>query len=253
MSGSALSASSSASNERLPVRRRRTIAPSRSARGTRGSATTLYWRAIRAAISLARAAATRMRISPGRCGRPAVSAAMAGGISSCFWVFRMRGGFLPPSSSVSSTQLLPLRTYPSGHDFAAMSGSSGSRQLGHFPIIPFWAQLTVGFGLHLGHLPVVPSGQYRTMSWQLGHFASVFPGHFGGVVLMQNGHLPTVPLRQLWVFVCGVDHWRAEWFGGGLVLWPADMTNDGPSSPCRAGGAAVGGGAPKKTLRPKAT
>src|SRR3990170_331652 len=240
MSGSALSASSSASNERLPVRRRRTIAPSRSARGTRGSATTLYWRAIRAAISLARAAATRMRISFGRCGRPAVSAAMA-------------GGFLPPSSSVSSTHFFPLRTYPSGHGFAAISGSSDSWQLGHFPIIPFWAQLTVGFGLHLGHLPVVPSGQYRTMSWQLGHFPSVFPGHFGGVVLMQHGHLPTVPLGQLWGFVCGVDHWRAEGFVCGLVLWPADMTNDGPSTPCRAGGAALGGGAPKKTLRPKAT
>jgi hypothetical protein len=97
-----------------------------------------------------------------------------------------------------------LRTYPSGHGFAAISGSSGSWQLGHFPTIPFWAQLAVGFGLHLGHLPVVPSGQYRTISWQSGHLPFVFFGHFGGLTVMQSGHLPTVPFGQPSGLVCGV-------------------------------------------------
>jgi hypothetical protein len=68
--------------------------------------------------------------------------------------------------------------------------------LGHFPIMPFSAQLAVDIPLHFGHLPVVPSGQCRAMSWQLGHFPRVFFGHFGVVTLTQSGHLPAVPFGQ---------------------------------------------------------
>ena len=55
---------------------------SSSTSGTGGSAVRLYWRASRAPISSARAAFTRTRTSSGRCGRPAVSAAIVGGIGS---------------------------------------------------------------------------------------------------------------------------------------------------------------------------
>ena len=71
------------------------MAPSISGTSTRGSALRSYWRAIRAAISLARSAATRMRTSFGRCGRPSVKAAIAGEMS------RWRLASLPREAATS--------------------------------------------------------------------------------------------------------------------------------------------------------
>ena len=194
------------------------MAPSISGTSTRGSALTSYWRAIRAAISLARSAATRMRTSFGRCGRPAVRrrlpAKCLGGSARCRGRRRrparaarchrgaglaladLTGRTFRAAVPLSSAIALQFGHAPrSAFGTALALGACGS--WAKCPIIPFSAQLATGFSLQFGHFPFVPLGQNSDdRSCSSATCPVVSLGHLRTMVL-QSGHLPVVPLGHL--------------------------------------------------------